>query len=228
MAFKLSISFAFNLAANFGCNRFWITPDIVSNILRATIWSCCAVQFESEQTPFPRTCRRFRSAANMMFCSHIIFLPRDQWLTERLSEAMGCIGCCFGRQQLLSYSIEIFISHEKKWLVAAQNLQSIETLLTLVLSQYRKSGSMFSWSEPVAASSDCRLLGKRPVFVLVYQTRASRVRELPQELGRWFCPLNLRLPSGTAFGEITRWLAGAQTWTQIWTLPPNQRVVKVL
>ena len=164
MAFKLSISFAINLAANFGCNIFWITPDIVCNILRATIWSCCPVLFESEQTPFPRTCRWFRPAANMMFCLHIILLLRDKWLIERLSESMGCVGCCFGRQQLLAYSIEIFISHEKKWLVAAQNLQSIETLLTLELNQYRKSGRMFSSSEPVAASSDCSLLGKRPVF----------------------------------------------------------------
>ena len=27
---------------------------------------------------------------------------------------------------------------------------------------------------------------------------------------------------------IARWLAGAQTWTQTWNLPPDQRVVKVL
>ena len=37
MAFKHSISFATNLAANFGCNRFRITPDIVSKLLRAAI-----------------------------------------------------------------------------------------------------------------------------------------------------------------------------------------------
>ena len=41
------------------------------------------------------------------------------------------------------------------------------------------------------------------------------------------CPLNLRLPSGTTFGKIARWPAGLQTWTQTWTLPPDQRVVKV-
>ena len=33
------------------------------------------------------------------------------------------------------------------------NLQSIKNLLTLELSQYHKSGSVFSSSEPVAASS---------------------------------------------------------------------------
>ena len=74
-------------------------------------------------------------------------------MIARLSEAMGAalVG-------------EIFVTHEKKsrlvaQTVAAQNLQSIKTLLTLELSQYRKSGSMFSSSEPVAARSDCRRLG---------------------------------------------------------------------
>ena len=52
--------------------------------------------------------------------------------------------------------------------------------------------------------------------------------ESHQHSGRWFCLLNLRLPSGIAFGEIARWQAGAQTWTQTWTRPPDQRVVKVL
>ena len=38
-------------------------PDIVSKLLRATIWSRCAVLFKSEQTPFFRTGRLFGSAA---------------------------------------------------------------------------------------------------------------------------------------------------------------------
>ena len=38
------------------------------------------------------------------------------------------------------------------------NLQSIETFLTVKLSQYSKSGSTVFSSEPVAASSDCHRL----------------------------------------------------------------------
>ena len=57
MAFKHSISFATNLAVNLGCDRFRITPDIISKLLLAAIWSCCAVQLESEQKPFPQTGR---------------------------------------------------------------------------------------------------------------------------------------------------------------------------
>ena len=43
IAFKNSISSATNLAANYGCYRFRITPDIVSKLLRANIRSLCAV-----------------------------------------------------------------------------------------------------------------------------------------------------------------------------------------
>ena len=63
IAFKHCISFATDLDANFGCDRFRITPDLVSKLLRAAIWSRCAVWFESEQTPFPQTGRQFRPAA---------------------------------------------------------------------------------------------------------------------------------------------------------------------
>ena len=63
MAFKHFISFATNMAANSGCNRFRIMPDIISKLLRAAIWSCCAAQLESEQTPFCLTGSGFWSAA---------------------------------------------------------------------------------------------------------------------------------------------------------------------
>ena len=48
MAFSHSFSFSTVLAANFGCNWFRITPEIVSKLLRTG----CALQFESEQMPF--------------------------------------------------------------------------------------------------------------------------------------------------------------------------------
>ena len=63
MAFKYCISFAIDLAANFGCNWFRTMTDIVSKFLRKAIRSRCAVLFESEQTPFSWTGRRLRSAA---------------------------------------------------------------------------------------------------------------------------------------------------------------------
>ena len=62
MPFKHHISFATDLAANFGFNWFRIMPDIISTLLSATIWSWCAVRVESEQTPFPLSCL-FRPAA---------------------------------------------------------------------------------------------------------------------------------------------------------------------
>ena len=152
--------------------------------------------------------------------------PRNDWKIERRD------GRCYGLQQLLANSIENFISHEKeKRLVAAyiceiaHTLQSIKIFLTLELSQYSKSGSTFSSSEPVAASSDCHRLGNalsRSVYDLASPTRPSCAGARPQELGHWFCSQNLRLSSGIAFGgdcQMTctgpsHGAAGARTWTQ--------------
>ena len=64
-----------------------------------------------------------------------------------------------------------FSFHVKK-LVAARSLQSNKTFLTLELCQYRKSGSMFSSSEPVAARSDCRRL--RNALCLISSVRPAQ------------------------------------------------------
>ena len=96
----------------------------------------------------------------MWFYSHVIFLLRDQWLIERLSEEMGdaLVGNNFSRQispitsKIYTVNLcEMKISMEwkERWLVA---------FLTLKVSQYRKIGSMISSSKPVEASSDCRRL----------------------------------------------------------------------
>ena len=136
-----SISFATDWAANFGCDWFRITPDIVSKLVSAVIWSRCAIQFEFEQTPFLRTGRRLRPAAlhRIRFgtCGFdVIFLLRDLWLIERLSEAMGAalVGNTFS-----PIPSKISFHVKKKWLVPARNLQSIKTLLTVKPSRYRKT-----------------------------------------------------------------------------------------
>ena len=102
-----------HLAANLGCNRFRITPEIVSKLLRAAIWSCCAVLFESEQTPFPGTSRRFRPDAlhRIQFRTRS-FVPMLYFYSET-NDIERSNGRCFGWQQLLANAIEIFISHEK-------------------------------------------------------------------------------------------------------------------
>ena len=70
---------------------------------------------------------------------------------------------------------------KKKRIFTARNLQTIN-LLALELSQYRKSGSTFSSSEPVADSSNaCRLrVGAPP-------TRAAQAAVLER------CPKRLEL-----------------------------------
>ena len=99
-------------------------------------------------------CTGFDLEHAVLFLCHIFTQrPMNDRKIER-SDGRG-----FGRQQLPADSNGHSISNEKKSVVTARYLQSIKTFLTIELSQYRKSGSMFSSSEPVAACSNCRRLG---------------------------------------------------------------------
>ena len=96
-------------------------------------------------------CTGFDLEHAVLFLCHI-FTQRP--MNDRKIERSD--GRCLGWQQLLAYSIEI--SHDKN---SDSSLPEIYKALKpcLELSQYSKSGSMFSSSEPVAARSDCSRLG---------------------------------------------------------------------
>ena len=117
MAFKHRISFATDLAANLGCYRFRITPDIVSKHFCAPPSEVAAL-FNSNLSRRPflgqafdldlLLCTGFHSEHSVLFLCHIFTRP----MTDRKIERSD--GHCFDLQQLLANSIEIFISHEKK------------------------------------------------------------------------------------------------------------------
>ena len=114
---KHSISFVTDLAANFGCNWFRITPGIVSELLHSSIWSSCAVQFESEQCLFLGQvvytdlllCTGFDLEHAVLFLCHIFAQRRTNDRTIEQSN-----GRCFGRQQLLTDSMEISFHMKNK------------------------------------------------------------------------------------------------------------------
>ena len=153
----------------------------------------------------------------MLFCSFVIFLLRDKWMIERFSEAMGAALVGNNFSPILW---NFHFTWKKKWLVAARNLQSIKTLLALELSQYRKSGSMFSSSEPVAARSDCRRLGNALPVCL-----CSPVRPAKAVLER--CPKSLALDFAVkTFDSLWEWLPDALQGleqSRTWILLPDQR-----
>ena len=135
-------------------------PDIISKLLRAAIWSCCAVRFESEQTPFSRTGRRFRSTALQRVRFRVCcFVPLSYLYSETNDWSKGWAkrwALLWSATTSCQFHRKFHFAWKKNWLVAARNLQIIKTLFTLELSQYRKSGRMFSSSEPVTARSNCR------------------------------------------------------------------------
>ena len=89
-------------------------------------------------------CTGFNSEDAVLFLCHIF--------AQRLINDRKIDGRCLGWQQLRADSMKIFTWKKN---VTRSGPNSIKTLLALELSQYCKSGSMFSSSEPVAASSDC-------------------------------------------------------------------------
>ena len=95
MAFKHHISFATYMAANFGCNQFRITPDIVPKLLLQPSEVAVLLDSNLSRRPFLGQViielDLLLSIQNMLFCSYAIFLLRawDQWQIERLSKEMG-------------------------------------------------------------------------------------------------------------------------------------------
>ena len=149
MAFKHWISFATDLAANFGCNWVRIMPNIVSRLLLTANWSCCAVLFESEQTPFSLTSSWFKPTALHRICSYVIFLLRDPSMIEKLIKGMGT---AMVGNNFLPIPLKCSYHMKKNCLDAAQNLQSNKTLLTLELSQYSYFPQL-SQSPPAATAA---------------------------------------------------------------------------
>ena len=170
----------------------------------------------------------------MLFCFYVIFLLRDQWIIARLSAAMGTdlVGNNFWPipWELHGQFHGNSFPNEKNICRHGRYLQSIKTFLIVELSQYRKSGSTFSSSEPVAASGDC----SRPENALFLCSPPKLCRSAAPRA--W--PLMLQSNPSIVFSNSLRewlpndrhWSAGARTWTQTWTLQPgpDQWVVVVL
>ena len=179
-----------------------IIPDIVSKLLRASIWSRCAVWFLNlSRRPVLGQIvdldlllyTGFHLEHAVLFLCHIF----TQWpMNDRKIERSNERG--FSRKQLLANSIQNFISHEervtrhgpiftKHWPFWLLNLVSIAR----VVVRFPK--------RTYCSHQRLRPTRKRPVFVLARLTRPSCAWALPQELGHRFCSQNLRLSSGIAF-----------------------------
>ena len=205
VAFKHHISLVTDLAAYFGCDRFRIMPDIVSKLLRDVIWSRCALRFESEQTLFPWTGGRFRSAAlRRILFGTCDFVPISYFYSETNDRSKD-----WAKKWVRLWSattsrqfIENLILHEKKWLVSARYLQSIKPFWLLKWVSIARVVACFpqasrSWPAATAANSETLCVCARPSDP-PKQCRRAAPRAWPLILPS----KHIRLPSGTAFGEI--------------------------
>ena len=180
--------------------------------------------------PFPWTCRLLRSAAlyriQLVTCFFVpmpyLYSETNYWSNDWAIERSDVL--CFGQYQLLAKSIKIFISRELKrcleWPEIYKALKTCCLLNWVSIARVVACCPQASRLLPTATAADSETPS---VFLLARPTHPSlsSARELPKEPGGWFCPQNLRLPSGTPFGEIARRPAGAQTWIQTWALPPD-------
>ena len=147
------------MAANFGCDRFRFIPDFVPKLLSAAIWSQVLFDSNLSRCPFLRQA----AACAVLFLGHI-FTRRpitDIKVEQGWAKQWELLIACFGRQQRLTEISPLAIPSKisfhikKKSDLCCPKLQSIKTFLTLELSHYCKSGSTFSSSRTVTASSDC-------------------------------------------------------------------------
>ena len=142
-------------------------------------------------------------------------------MIERLSEAMGAALVCSNFSPIPALFHRNFHFPWKKpfW------------FLTVELSRYCKSGSKFSSSEPVAARSNYRRLGNALCLISPVQPAQAVPERGPKSSasdGHWSSSQNLRLSSGIAFGSDFQMTGRGSNLDSTWTLPPDQRVVKVL
>ena len=152
-------------------------------------------------------------------CSYVLFEPREsqQRPVNTMSAALIC--------KKFSRNPSKFHFPWKQNLSSRQKALKPETLLTLKVSQYRKSGSTSSGSEPVAASSDCCWLGIR-IYKIKIQKIAPWVKEsetpcvsacpsslpkLCQSAAQRARPLLLQSkPSAVFWINLWQWLSGVQ------------------
>ena len=115
-----------------------------------------------------KTDYQFRSTAlyRIQF-GRCVFVPMPCFYSETNEWLKNWVMSASWVEERLCWNHQIFISHihtHTNLLVTAWNLQSIQTHLTLKLSQFHKRGT-FSSRMSVAAHSYCCWLGD-PVFVL--------------------------------------------------------------
>ena len=230
MAFKHPIWFSTDRAANFGCYRFRITPDIAPKLLRARPrrnLKSYAVRLKSEQTPFPRRGRRLRSAAlHRIRFGTCGFVPMWYFYSEANNDRkIEQKQCALLWLATISRQFRRKL-HEKKLTRRGQISTKHENLV-----DSRTESVSQEWKQVFlkrACQQRLQPTRKRFVFFLACPNRRSCAWAWSQGLGHRICSQILRLSSGIAFESDCQMSCMGSNSNQTWTLPPDQSVVEVL
>ena len=177
-------------------------------VLRAAIWSRCAVRFESEQRTFSRAgCRLWCAALHRIRSRTWGFVPMLYSYSETRdwSKDWAKRSARHWLAETSSILSKIHFTRKKKWLVAARNLQIIKPFRLSNWVSIARAVACFpqaSRSRSAATAAD----SETPCVCARHTSRQSNPPKLcwslaPQELGHWFCSQNLRLSSRIAFGS---------------------------
>ena len=191
-AFKNSISFATDLAANFGFGRFKLLPEIVSKLLSTDIWSATvAVLFNWNLSTRPflgyvvdvelLLCTGIDSKHGdmnqMMILILSLTLLRDQRMIERLSEARARLWSVKSSHKV-HRKFHLYHHCQIIW----RNKYLIRHVSKFIMHQdlfYSRNKSVsqeckhFSLKRASCGSQRLQPIRKRPVFVLARPTRPA-------------------------------------------------------
>ena len=130
---------------------------------------------------------------------------RDKWTIKRMSEVM-----CAALVSNNFLPIPSKYSFHMKEKSDSSRPENYKVLKPLWLSNWISTG---------------RVIACFPQASMSRVAASACPSDVPHELGLLLLQSN---PSIISWNSLREWLSGAQTWNQTWTLPPDQRVVKVL
>ena len=149
------------LAANLGCDRFRHHFQAFARHHKKLL--CCSIRIWADALFWDRSSIKIHSFAldsiwNMLLCSYVAVLLRDQWMIKRLSKAMGA-ALVGNNLSLIPSKTSFQIFWKKQSIVTFQHLQTLKPFglsNQVSIARVVERFSQASQSRSAATAADCR------------------------------------------------------------------------